>query len=681
MAIKPEAFAAHFGTRETQRDLANRLNEAFDITHGSVHGQLAFWLADPKPHVRDRFGLEREVLVIYCRHQKTDARVQTAIENISRSPDFRHRIDQVLFLLVHTGSEQQAMEIVASDRDRVIVCLPVSELTDPARGNLYVRSKIAGRFGDIDLFGMSSPITSDRYFFGRDELVQEILIRATTKRENTGLFGLRKTGKTSVLRAVQRRVQGLSVLHAYIDCSNTQTCRWWQLLQLIVERLQQSLQARNCQVTIRGDYDASTAGLRFTDDVRSLQQAASGDRILLMLDEIEYITPDLAGALGQHWDEDFLPFWRAVRATHQETEGGLVFVVAGVNPAAVESPRFANQPNPVFQLAPPRFLEPFKRESVRSMVRTIGRYAGIAFHEEVYDYLQQRFGGHPFLIRIACSELWRILDTRDPQTRAPAGIADFHAIDAEVRARLQQPLKDILLSLVWWYPEEYQLLQMIARGDSEFVTAYLSEVDNSLVHFARYGILTNGPSANLAIQELHSFIIEHGEQYQKEISPFTRGDMPPELLPQIPDLATLGKLFEMRVQLEHRMRRIIFMYLGFSNHWDDTRIAKAMLTGLRARSDRKDPSQLFVGRQPKDVINDLYVTDLAKIVTANWDLFAPLFDRNQSRFEMNMDTINLARRADAHTKPVTPQEAADFENSYNWLVRHIDHVPMLEEKH
>ena len=34
-----------------------------------------------------------------------------------------------------------------------------------------------------------------------------------------------------------------------------------------------------------------------------------------------------------------------------------------------------------------------------------------------------------------------------------------------IRERLTQPIRDILLSLVWWYPEEYELLQILAEGD------------------------------------------------------------------------------------------------------------------------------------------------------------------------------------------------------------------------
>src|SRR5690242_880831 len=101
MAIKQDADAAYFSKIPDERQLAALLHEGFDVTFGNAHGQLAFWLANPHKHMQERFGLQKEILVIYSPHATTDARVLTAIENLSRHPDFRHRVDRVLFLLIH----------------------------------------------------------------------------------------------------------------------------------------------------------------------------------------------------------------------------------------------------------------------------------------------------------------------------------------------------------------------------------------------------------------------------------------------------------------------------------------------------------------------------------------------------------------------------------------------------
>jgi hypothetical protein len=70
----------------------------------------------------------------------------------------------------------------------------------------------------------------------------------------------------------------------------------------------------------------------------------------------------------------------------------------------------------------------------------------------------------------------------------------------------------------------------------------------------------------------------------------------------------------------------------------------------------------------------LYTLDLKWIILANWQLFSSLFDSDQKRFTMNMDTINTARRVDAHAKPFTSSEIKNFHNSYGWMLDKVDRV-------
>ncbi|MEK6977147.1 MAG: ATP-binding protein [Candidatus Hydrothermarchaeota archaeon] len=684
MGIRPEVDSVHFSNHEEEKTYALCLDEAFDISFAAQHGrrgELSFWLADPKTHAKERFGLQNEVLVIYSPHYKTDARVLTAIENITRSPDFKHRVDRVLYLLIHNGNLEATAALVKNDLTRIIVPIHVRELMDPKKGNFFIRSRIAKYIGEFDLFGMSSPITSDKYFFGRDELVQSLLIRATARHENSGLFGLRKTGKTSVLRALQRRVEERPILVAYVDCSNPgmHSGRWWQALENLRARLADAFRRHHRrQIIFDEHYDQITAGPKFSLDVQRIVEEGSFHQIILMLDEIEYITPKLGGALGKHWGGDFTPFWQTIRSTHQETQGKLVFIVAGVNPACVENTQFGGLSNPIFQLAVPNYLEPFTTVAVREMARSIGRYSGLKFDETVYGYLQEQYGGHPFLIRIACSEVWKSKDTHNPESLSNVAIEDFKQRSPEIKARITQPIKDILLSLVWWYPEEYKLLQVLAQNGHQSFQEYLRRQPEAMLRFGHYGILKSDNSGEFAIADLKNFLNERGEEYKLEISPFTRGDLPPELLPEIPDLAVLGQLFEKRCEIEIKLRRTIVMYLGMLSNWDPHKMAEAMLKGVASREDRKSPSELFVGRRPQDVINELYTLDLKNIILANWSVFQSLFDNQEIRFKMNMDTINRARRVEGHTKPITETEVLDFKNSYAWLLSRLAKVPKLE---
>ncbi len=152
----------------------------------------------------------------------------------------------------------------------------------------------------------------------------------------------------------------------------------------------------------------------------------------------------------------------------------------------------------------------------------------------------------------------------------------------------------------------------------------------------------------------------------------------PELLPEVPNLEALARLFEKRTEIETLLRRAILLYLGVQHNWNNTKLAKAMQKGIHSRKERgATPEDLFVGRTPQQVVSDLYTLDLKTIITSNWDTFGPLFGGNRGRFEMNMDTLNKARRIDAHAKPIPPAESEEISNSYAWLRARLDAIPNL----
>ena len=253
-------------------------------------------------------------------------------------------------------------------------------------------------------------------------------------------------------------------------------------------------------------------------------------------------------------------------------------------------------------------------------------------------------------------------------------VANFKAQKDHIADRLAQPIRDILLSLVWWYPEEYDILRILAAGDKAFVEEFLKQKPGRLTLFSKYGLLDEG--GNFAMADIRDFLNRFGESYKAEISPFTRTDMPPSLLPEVPDLEKLGKLFKMRCEIEIGLRRAILLYFGVKYSWAPEKIAQAMSKGFLKRTDRTE-ADLFIGRSPQQVVNELYTLDLKSIIAENWDVFGTLFEMNKPRFEMNLDTINKARRVDSHTKPISDNEMEEFENSYRWVAGKIARIPAL----
>lgn len=679
MSIKIEANERFFHKHPEQTELAESLDEAFNVTFGNQHGGMFVWLLEPKPQIIERFGLQKEIIAFYSPHNKTDARTLTNIENFSSSPDFRHRVDKVVAFVIHEGDAESTTELLNQTVDWIIITIHADELRNKQRGTFFLRSRLAERIGSFDLYGISSPIKHDKYFYGRDKLVQEIIQRVTSRGENSGIFGLRKTGKTSVLFALQRRLHDKNVLVEYMDCQSPGLygSRWWQLLREIASRLCSSMDSKfGIKVKDDGVYDSENASNSFNHIIKRILGYQQIQRVCLLFDEIEFITPGVSNNLGQHWDDDFVPFWQTIRSVSQEISSKLVFVTAGVNPSSVEQSHFLKVQNPIFQLAIPYYLEPLSKDVIREMVRTIGKYSGFTYDEDCYEFLKSAYGGHPYLVRLACSEVIRSKDVVPTDRTIRLTVDDFEKAQNSIRQRLSRPIKDILLSLVWWYPDEYELLLILADGDTNFVLSYLKESPEKTVQFVKYG-LVHDDNGKFAIKDLLIFLKDFGTSYKNEISPFKRGDLPLELLPEEPNLADLSLLFEKRTEIEVALRKYIIMLLGFKYAFDDKLISDRICKSLKQRPQAKELSDLFIGRRPQDAINEIFLSDLKSIFKSNWEDVGAIFDKKVERFEMNMDTINIARRYEAHAKPVQPIDRDDFLNSYSWFKSKLSKVPQI----
>ena len=676
MTIKEDALNAFFRAQPAQEPLAAALDEVFDITYGAHQFGQAFWLCQPKPLATERFGLQREVIALYSPHARGDARLLTALENISRAPEFRHRVENVVALVVYEGDRKSIEALAASSKDWVIVLLSADELRTKGAQTFFIRLKMVATIGNFDLFGMSSPIKHDKYFYGRDAIVQELVQRALIRSEQSGLFGLRKTGKTSVLFAIERRLTEKGAIAEYVDCQSPGIygSRWWSVLEELSRRLLESAKTKGCPAPAELSFDAAGAANSFIRTVKWIQNNSTAVQIVLLLDEIEFITPGIANHLGQHWDSDHLPLLQTIRSASQETKGFLTFCVAGVNPSSVEQSHFDQVPNPIFQLAIPYYLEKMTRPSLREMVRSIARYSGATLEEDCFDLLQEEYGGHPYLIRLACSEALRSLGELPVDRLVRISKAKFEAVRAQIAIRLAQPIKDIMLSLVWWYPDEYELLCLLADGDTVFVQDFLVSEPEKASRFARYGLLEKD-HGSFEIKELKTFLVKSGPEYKEAISPFTRGDLSLEYLPEEPNIADLAKLFECRTEVEYALRKLLIIVLEYRFAFDQQRVANAISGALPKNNG--DRAQLFIGRMPKDAVSELYLSDMKPVFVKNWDNFSSYFGQNSDRFEMNLDTINIARRYETHTKPVSAKDLDDFQNSYSWLKTQLRRVPGL----
>ena len=330
------------------------------------------------------------------------------------------------------------------------------------------------------------PVNSDYFFFGREELIFD-LHSAFGRSENRGLFGLRKTGKTSVFFKLGRLVE--SDDHGrfvYIDCKYPphRTCTWDALLKRVANKL---VNDDGGGPDAKGD--ASDAFLH------SLRRIGEQTKIAIVFDEIEYISP--ASPLDDHWRQDFVPFWQTIWHA-QSLFRNLAIFVGGVNPTVVEQDLVDGVQNPLFGIVPHHYLGGLKVDEIRRMIRTLGRPMGLRFDKDAIQYMFKQYGGHPLLTRIACSIVHKIL--RSSGKQLPRDVDSDWLLQTEEsrEAELGFYCSHVVSELRLFYRDEYDVMMEIASGG--LADMYELAVEPTFTaHLSNYGLLGQDDEGRPAI--------------------------------------------------------------------------------------------------------------------------------------------------------------------------------------
>jgi hypothetical protein len=257
---------------------------------------------------------------------------------------------------------------------------------------------------------MRHPVWDRLNFFGRETLAQQ-LTGQLTNGQPVGLFGLRKMGKSSLMRYMQSLMPYPT---AWIDLQAG--------VGDLVDLYARILRAwhKDAQVKFDLDLNLLEADLVSEDPssdfskltkraLRQLTAYGLEDRLTIFLDEIEILVPSSdtsSSKLGR-----YLSFMRTLRGFVQE-DGRLSLMVAGVNPKINRVNRLGGEEhqNPFYKLLTEVHLSPLAPQDCVQMVRNIGLQIDLSYTDDAVSDVLQYSGGHPFLARQLCSLAYKHLD-------------------------------------------------------------------------------------------------------------------------------------------------------------------------------------------------------------------------------------------------------------------------------
>lgn len=638
--IHPDAEQTYFGRKPDVRAIAQPFLSAFDVTRGFTKtrgpDRLECFYLRGEPFIAELIGLERELFVAYAPFPQFQARTIKVHDDVIAED--RIRLDPVGTVLVADDPRTTAAvrEYLLSDPERPpIVALSRAELLAIHDANA-LRTLFVEQLFRRDLFALESPLRTDTTFFGRNDIVAELFDRFRGG-QNSGLFGLRRIGKTSVLYALGRRVEAVEVAgSAYLDVSSPgiYQLRWWELLQRVMADLATPLGLqRGDRSKVRAltiTYDERTAAAHFKADLQTLADRLPGKRVLLLLDEIEHVTFDLSP--GPHWSDDFLPLWQTLRSVHQDTRGQFGYVLAGVNPHIVETDRIGRFDNPLFSTTRPFFVAPFDFSTTREMVRRISRFMGLRVEESLFHLLFEEYGGHPFLVRQACSQLARHVQTRPGDLTA----ALFQKERSSIGLNLERNVRQILNVLAIWYPDEYEMVRLLAQGDRSSFIEFAVGSGEFTQHVEGYGLVRDArtdPRISLGLVRGHL------------------ARQPPRVEESDPadQEALVVEISRRRNRVERAMRRFLREGLLFAHG------KKAMSEAMAALPEERRAVLNQFGYDQMWI--ELYFNELTSILDRHFSAFQKRLGVDKASVVRWMDHVNRCR-SDAHARRLGTEDVA-----------------------
>lgn len=486
--IRTEVSDQYLSIYPAERDLLLPFLDGFHVTWATkkrgYNTELSVFFLSPEDHYKESYGFENEVLLVYSPYKRMEPRTLQTIEQVFSASPAKGRVETLNYFLISDCDEVKSwLESYVSSRQetRIIVSFTKSEIISAKGDTWFLRNKLEQQFFGRDLFNYSLPLVEDTYFFGRQNITMDYY-DAVRRSENKAIFGLRKTGKTSLLFKLRRLCEAESLINVfYYDCKlpHIRKSRWFELLKDISSDISAKLEI--------GDnlpFDERTASKSFIDLIKNAHE--KGHKICLIFDEIEYIS--FISPKDPHWKTDFIDFWQTLWSCQSQFKC-LSFLIAGVNPSVVETDLIDNVQNPLFGIVPHKYLTGFNIDELKMMLKKLGKRMGITFTPDACEAIRKWYGGHPLLTRQACSTINSFMsNNKKPFNITTDTFREFRdRIDQELTFYSNHAISEIRA----FYPDEYYLFELLATG-RELEFRELSKEAEYIKHLCSYQLIREG---------------------------------------------------------------------------------------------------------------------------------------------------------------------------------------------
>lgn len=648
-------------------DVLDKFSEVLRVSYGNCHdlghGTMFPFCVLAATELLKQYMGGYEFLLVFSHFdsERWQENSLLAIKEIRKRKEVALRRPMVNFYFLISNAENFKYEIdrVKGGTDSAVIPFSFSEILS-CRDKNDLCDLILGRFEEYyyenNMLGEDSAIEEDALLFGDRGKIADAITQRCLENKRSGIFGLRRSGKSSVLKAVLRRLDAQECKYVYIESrTELQYAESWRVAlydiarKIRIETLnteqgeEETKQQFNTRLNLNSTEEEYIRRPQcFIEDVKLYTRGLPS--FVIAIDEIERITYNTATSKIWQDLESYEGFFGALR------DCGCALILCGVNSTITEktTKEFNGKTcdNPMYERIPElssrTYLPAFTNEQTRKMINTLGRYSNIAF-DDVYVDINHAFGGQPYAIRQFCSfvfEQVKHLRQRNQvyQVRKPTFDALFPVFCNSSKGI---DLFDTILQHVRIYTDEYELLKKIALSPEKY--RHISDREVGLIdHLEKYGLIERDSSTGYI-----TFNIDAVQKHMQKTLTKRPEDMNnDERRHYIQDRVA---------EIERKLKKHIITYYKM-NGGDSA--GKAVLKSFIKPNQAAKPTPDFNNCTLSEVFNHnlfiIYFSDLRKIIKNNWRSLGKAFQDygiKEDRFNICMTDMNAGRTDADHYDP------------------------------
>ena len=684
---KPRLFEEHLKPDSGEDEILEKLSQVLYISLISHHdmdqrSRYPFCLLGAtkllKQYVRGRY----EFLLVFSHFNGGNWQQSTikAAQSIRHRREIAERRPLVNFYMLVSNAKNLKEEIdkMKGGTSAAIIPFSFEELLN-CDTTKKLSELILRRFDEYlfenNLLGEENPIEEDTLLFGDRGKIADSIVQRCSENKCSGIFGLRRSGKSSVLRAVERRLVQNGIKYTKIE-ARTELApigSWKTALYDIARKVriattgikQEDGESRNTYIarlklnSTEEDYEKRPTQC-FVEDVRAYTKNEAA--FVIAIDEVELVTYNTATSPTWKDLDAYQNFWGALR------DSEIALILCGVNSTINEKSTInyngKSCDNPMYERIhncagfSKTYLPAFTDEQTRIMINTLGSYSNIGF-DLVFRDINRAFGGQPFAIRQFCAYVFDdVKDCRTPGETYQVTKATFDTLIEKFKGESKgENLFQTILQHIQIYADEYEELKSLALNPGKHRTVPLENI-TSIDHLEKYGLIEydkTTQNVTFTIDSIKEYICKKATKKPEQMTNDER-----------------RQYVQDRVKTcEVKLKAYLLNIFTYNKGLDARGILQSYVSSkMITKASKTDPVPDVNTCPIKDFFNHklfiMYFSTLKKIISNQWDVFGAGFEDcgiQKAGFEIYMENLNAGRTDADHYDPQNSTTCPD-----NWEI-------------